>query len=181
MNCPDCNNDQTRVLDTETNTNGDAVRRRHECERCLFRFRRDDRPEWNSFQVKKRDDNIEPYDEQKVRDGIIRAVKKRPVVDAQVTELVDTIEADLQTRDERIVTSSLIGGLVFENLRELAKVAYVRFVSVYKSCSDPEDFSGVLDGVLTTNDVAYPKTTTRQQQVTDTQRALRSAQSTSPV
>ena len=167
MNCPDCNNDRTCVLDTETNTDGDAVRRRRECQRCSFRFTTYERPEWDSLQVKKRDGNIEPYDQQKVRDGIMRAVKKRPVTDAQVTELVDSIEADLQTRDERIVASSLIGALVSENLRELDKVAYIRFVSVYKGYSDPEDFRDILDSVLATNDVANPETPTRQH--TDTQ------------
>jgi len=117
--------------------------------------------------VKKRDGNTEPYDQQKVREGIIRAVKKRPVADAQVTELVDSIEAHLQTRDERIVASSLIGALVSDNLRELDKVAHVRFVSVYKGYSDPEDFRTVLDSVLATNDVAVPETPSRHH--TDTQ------------
>lgn len=143
MSCPDCSNDRTRVRDTAANTNGDAVRRRRECQRCSFRVTTYERPEWDSLQVKKRDGNIEPYDQQKVREGIIRAVKKRPVADAQVTELVDSIEAHLQTRDERIVASSLIGALVSDNLRELDKVAHVRFVSVYKGYSDPEDFRTV--------------------------------------
>ncbi len=162
MNCPDCNNDRTRVLDTGTNSDGDAVRRRRECQRCSFRFTTYERPEWNSLQVKKRDENIEPYDKQKLCDGIIRAVKNRPVTETQVTELVESIEAELQTRGGRIVASSLIGDLVSENLRELDKVAYIRFVSVYKSYSDPEDFIEVLDSVLATNNVADPETTTRQ-------------------
>lgn len=148
MNCPDCNNDRTRVLDTETSADGDAVRRRRECQRCSFRFTTYERPEWDSLQVKKRDGNIEPYDRQKLRDGITRAVKKRPVTDAQVTELVDSIEGDLQARDERIVASSLIGDLVSENLRALDKVAYIRFVSVYKAFSEPQEFLRELDAVL---------------------------------
>ena len=148
MNCPDCNDDRTRVLDTETSADGDAVRRRRECQRCSFRFTTYERPEWDSLQVKKRDGNIEPYDRQKLHDGIIRAVKKRPVTDARVTELVDSIEADLQTRDERIVASSLIGDLVSEHLRALDKVAYIRFVSVYKAFSEPQEFLRELDAVL---------------------------------
>jgi len=148
MNCPDCNNGRTRVLDTETSADGDAVRRRRECQRCSFRFTTYERPEWDSLQVKKRDGNIEPYDRQKLHDGITRAVKKRPVTDVQVTELVDGIEADLQTRDERIVASSLIGDLVSENLRALDKVAYIRFVSVYKAFSEPQEFLRELDAVL---------------------------------
>lgn len=148
MNCPDCNNDRTRVLDTGTNTDGDAVRRRRECQRCSFRFTTYERPEWDSLQVKKRDGNIEPYDRQKFRSGILRSVEKRPVTDEEVTELVEQVEADLEARDERIVASSLIGDLVSENLRELDKVAYIRFVSVYKAFSEPQEFLRELDTVL---------------------------------
>lgn len=148
MNCPDCNNDRTRVLDTGTNTDGDAVRRRRECQRCSFRFTTYERPEWDSLQVKKRDGNIEPYDREKFRSGILRSVEKRPVTDEEVTELVEQVEADLEARDERIVASSLIGDLVSENLRELDKVAYIRFVSVYKAFSEPQEFLRELDTVL---------------------------------
>ncbi len=148
MNCPDCNDDRTRVRDTETSADGDAVRRRRECQRCSFRFTTYERPEWDSLQVKKRDGDIEPYDRRKLHDGIIRAVKKRPVTDAEVTELVDGIEADLQTRDERIVASGRIGDLVSESLRALDKVAYIRFVSVYEAFSEPQEFLRELDAVL---------------------------------
>lgn len=148
MNCPDCNNNRTGVLDTETNADGDAVRRRRECQRCSFRFTTYERPEWDSLQVKKRNGTIEPYEQQKLRGGILRSVEKRPVTDTEVTELVDRIEADLQARDERIVASSLIGDLVSENLRELDKVAYIRFVSVYKAFSEPQEFLRELDAVL---------------------------------
>ena len=148
MNCPDCNNDRTRVLDTGSNADGDAVRRRRECQRCSFRFTTYERPEWDSLQVKKRDGNIEPYDQQKLRGGIVRAVEKRPITDEQVAELLDDIETALQTRDERIIASSLIGDLVSENLRTLDKVAYIRFVSVYKAFSEPQEFLRELDAVL---------------------------------
>ena len=124
------------------------MRRRRECQRCSFRFTTYERPEWDSLQVKKRDGDIEPYDRRKLHDGIIRAVKKRPVTDAEVTELVDGIEADLQTRDERIVASGRIGDLVSESLRALDKVAYIRFVSVYEAFSEPQEFLRELDAVL---------------------------------
>ena len=91
---------------------------------------------------------IEPYERAKVRGGILVSVEKRPVTDIAVTELVDHIEADLQARDERIVASSLIGDLVSESLRDLDKVAYIRFVSVYKAFSEPQEFLRELDAVL---------------------------------
>ena len=148
MNCPDCNNHRTGVLDTGPNAEGDVVRRRRECQRCSFRFTTYERPEWDAVQVKKRDGSIEPYDQEKLRNGIVRAVEKRPITDDQVTKILETVEAELQAKNERIIASSLIGDLVSENLRELDKVAYIRFVSVYKTFSEPQEFLRELDAVL---------------------------------
>jgi len=148
MDCPDCGNDRTRVIDTETSADGASVRRRRECQRCTFRFTTYERPEWDSLQVKKRDGTIESFDRQKLRAGIERAVEKRGVTETTVTALVDDIESELQGREARIVSSSLIGELVSENLRTLDKVAYIRFVSVYKAFSEPQEFMRELDAVL---------------------------------
>ena len=124
------------------------MRRRRECQRCSFRFTTYERPEWDAVQVKKRDGSIEPYDQEKLRNGIVRAVEKRPITDDQVTKILETVEAELQAKNERIIASSLIGDLVSENLRELDKVAYIRFVSVYKTFSEPQEFLRELDAVL---------------------------------
>lgn len=148
MNCPDCGDEQTRVIDTETSADGTSVRRRRECQRCSFRFTTYERPEWDSLQVKKRDGTIEPFNRTKLRAGIERAVEKRDVSETTVTSLVDDIEGALQDREARIVSSSLIGELVSENLRTLDKVAYIRFVSVYKAFSEPQEFLRELDAVL---------------------------------
>jgi len=148
MDCPDCGNDRTRVVDTRTTTDGGSVRRRRECQRCSFRFTTYERPEWESLQVKKRDGGIEPFRREKLRAGLERAVEKRGVPEAEVTAMVDGIETTLQERDERIVSSSLIGELASERLRERDGVAYLRFVSVYKAFSKPEEFLRELDAVL---------------------------------
>jgi len=148
MNCPDCGNERTRVIDTETSADGTSVRRRRECQRCSFRFTTYERPEWESLQVKKRGGTIEAFDRQKLRTGIERAVEKRDVTETTVTTLVDDIESELQGQEARIVASSLIGELVSENLRTLDKVAYIRFVSVYKAFSEPQEFLRELDAVL---------------------------------
>lgn len=148
MNCPDCGDERTRVIDTETSADGSSVRRRRECQRCSFRFTTYERPEWDSRQVKKRDGRIEPFDRGKLRAGIERAVEKRGVDDEAVTALVDDVVADLSDREERIVSSGLLGKLVSERLRELDQVAYIRFVSVYKAFSEPEEFLRELDAVL---------------------------------
>jgi transcriptional repressor NrdR len=148
MNCPDCGNERTRVIDTGTDADGTSVRRRRECQRCSFRFTTYERPEWESLQVKKRDGTIESFDRGKLRAGIERAVEKRGVTETTVTALVDDIESELQGREARIVSSSLIGELVSEHLRTLDEVAYIRFVSVYKAFSEPQEFLRELDAVL---------------------------------
>jgi transcriptional repressor NrdR len=148
MDCPDCGNERTRVVDTGTSADGTSVRRRRECQRCTFRFTTYERPEWDSLQVKKRDGRIEPFDRAKLRAGIERAVEKRQVPESGVSEVVDEVETALQERDERIVSSSLVGELASERLRDLDGVAYVRFVSVYKGFSEPEEFLRELDAVL---------------------------------
>ncbi|WP_255171800.1 transcriptional regulator NrdR [Natrononativus amylolyticus] len=148
MDCPDCGDERTRVIDTETSADGTSVRRRRECQRCSFRFTTYERPEWDSLQVKKRDGTIEPFDRAKLRAGIERAVEKRNVSEPTVTNLVDDIESALQDRETRIVSSSLIGELVSGRLRDVDKVAYIRFVSVYRAFSEPEEFLRELDAVL---------------------------------
>ncbi|WP_049935310.1 transcriptional regulator NrdR [Haloplanus natans] len=148
MDCPDCGTDRTRVVDTEPSADGASVRRRRECRQCTFRFTTYERPEWDSLQVKKRDGTIEPFDRAKLRAGIERAVEKRDVSETRVTSLVDDIESTLQGRETRIVSSSLVGEHVSDRLRDIDKVAYIRFVSVYKAFSEPEEFLRELDAVL---------------------------------
>ncbi|WP_343161626.1 ATP cone domain-containing protein [Natrialba sp. INN-245] len=97
---------------------------------------------------KKRDGAIEPFDRRKLRAGIERAVEKRDVSEETVTSLVDGIESALQDRETRIVSSSLVGELVSERLRDIDTVAYIRFVSVYRAFSEPEAFLRELDAVL---------------------------------
>jgi len=101
-----------------------------------------------TLQVKKRNGTIEPFNRTKLRAGIERAVEKRDVSETTVTTLVDDIESALQDRETRLVSSSLIGELVSDRLRDLDKVAYIRFVSVYKAFSEPQEFLRELDAVL---------------------------------
>jgi len=125
-----------------------TVRRRRECRRCGFRFTTYERPEWETLQVKKRDGSIEPFERAKLRAGVERATEKRPVSDATITELVDEVADTLRERETRIVSSTLVGDAVSERLRDVDGVAYIRFVSVYRAFSDPEEFLRELDAVL---------------------------------
>jgi transcriptional repressor NrdR len=147
MDCPDCGHGTSRVVDSRPSEDGTAIRRRRECEACGFRFTTYERTEWDR-QIKKRDGSVEAYSREKLRAGIERAVEKRPVTDAEVEDIVAAVEADLAERGSRIVPSTAVGDLVSERLRDLDKVAYLRFVSVYKAFSDPEEFRRELDEVL---------------------------------
>lgn len=148
MDCPDCGATRTRVIDTNSSDDGRAVRRRRECQRCSFRFTTYERTQWDALQVKKRDGSIEPYDQEKIRRGIERAVEKRPVDEGTVSELVEHVDGRVQAQDTRIIATSLIGDLVSEQLQDIDQVAYIRFVSVYKAFSDPEEFLAELDALL---------------------------------
>lgn len=169
MDCPDCGHERTSVVDTRPGEDGATVRRRRECQRCTFRFTTYERPEWETLQVKKRDGNIESFDRGKLRAGIERAVEKRPLTDDDVERLVDGVETELKDREARIVSSSLVGELVSERLRELDSVAYIRFVSVYKAFSNPEEFLGELDRVLDDelDDFDEPRSSSRRTQFGD--------------
>jgi transcriptional repressor NrdR len=147
MDCPDCGHERTGVVDT-AKSDATTVRRRRECRRCSFRFTTYERPEWETLQVKKRNGEIEPFDRAKLRAGVERATEKRPVSEADVTGLVDGVESALHEHDGRVVPSTLVGDLTAERLKELDAVAYVRFVSVYRAFSDPEEFLRELEGVL---------------------------------
>lgn len=147
MHCPDCGNETSRVVDSRPIDGGTAIRRRRECQACEFRFTTYERTEWD-VQVKKSDGAIEPFSRAKLRAGIERAVEKRPVSGAEIDAIVDEVEDRLREQESRIVDSTVVGDLVSERLHELDSVAYLRFVSVYRAFSDPEEFRRELDRLL---------------------------------
>jgi len=162
MHCPDCSNERTRVVDTAASDEEPSVRRRRECRQCAFRFTTYERPAWNTLQIEKRDGETEPFDRGKLRAGIERAVEKRGVSDATVTELVDDIESTLQSRETQIVASETVGELVADRLRDLDLVAYIRFVSVYEAFAEPEAFRRELDAILDAGTTSHESTTSDQ-------------------
>jgi len=160
MNCPDCDNDDTSIQDTRTIEDGNAVRRRRECNSCQFRFTTYERKNWNSLRVQKRDGTTEPYDQEKIQRSIEMAVEKRPVSADTIREVTADVTREIQSQDTQLVSSDKIGSAVADQLLDLDEVAYVRFVSVYEGYSDPEDFREVLDRVLTDTDTSTAEPTT---------------------
>lgn len=141
MRCPFCLSEDTRVIDSRLADEGDAVRRRRECEACNERFTTLEKAHLRLPQVIKSDGKRQAYNEQKLRAGLQRALEKRPVDADAVEAAIHRIEHQLMTHGEREVPSRLIGEWVIQELADLDQVAYVRFASVYRSFQDLDEFS----------------------------------------
>lgn len=145
MRCPSCQHTDNRVLESRSAEAGQSVRRRRECLKCSHRFTTYERIEFVPITIIKRDGERESFDRSKLLRGMIRACEKTGVSPIQLESIVDEIEAELQQRAVREVTSSEIGELVLDRLPQLSEVAYIRFASVYRK------FQGIRDFVDTLN------------------------------
>lgn len=140
MHCPFCNNVDTKVIDTRPAGEGEQIRRRRECEKCFERFTTYEVAELAMPRIIKRDGRRSPFDEQKLRLGMQKALEKRPISVERVDASVSRIMHRLRTCGEREVDSRLLGEWVMEELRALDEVAYVRYASVYRSFQDVNAF-----------------------------------------
>lgn len=146
MKCPFCENLEDRVIDSRTSREGNAIRRRRECLRCGKRFTSYERVEELAPMVVKRDGRREPFDIGKIKKGLLIACKKRPVEMNRIDSIVESIEKKLTGLGEREVQSTWIGEEIMSELKNLDKVAYVRFASVYRQF---KDISDLMDEVRT--------------------------------
>jgi len=140
MTCPFCRHRQDRVIDSRESKEGDLIRRRRECLKCMRRFTTYERSDEIPYMVVKRDGRRERFDRQKVLEGLLRACEKRPVPIAKLAEVVDAVESALAENPEREVSTAAVGELVLERLKKLDKIAYVRFASVYRDFQNAESF-----------------------------------------
>ncbi|MCZ6804779.1 MAG: transcriptional regulator NrdR [Proteobacteria bacterium] len=140
MRCPFCTYHDTRVIDSRLVGEGDQIRRRRECIDCKERFTTYESAELNFPRIIKSDDRREPFKEEKLRGGILRAIEKRPVEMERVEIAVSNIRHKLRSSGEREVKSMQVGDWVMEQLRGIDQVAYVRFASVYRSFEDVRAF-----------------------------------------
>jgi len=140
MHCPFCAAVDTKVIDSRLVSAGHQVRRRRECLACHERYTTFETAELVMPRLIKRDGSREPFNEDKMRNGLVRALEKRPVSTEQVELAVNHVKSQLRATGEREVTSELLGNLIMDQLKELDKVAYVRFASVYRSFEDIREF-----------------------------------------
>lgn len=148
MKCPFCNQDDTRVVDSRPVDDNSSIRRRRMCDACGKRFTTYEKVETIPLIVIKKDQNREQYDRRKIENGVIRACYKRPISAQQITAVVDQIETQVFGREEREVSSEVIGEIVMDQLKELDPVAYVRFASVYREFKDVNTFMDELKKLL---------------------------------
>ena len=145
MRCPFCSHGETKVIDSRLVAEGDQVRRRRECQECGERFTSFESAELVLPRVIKTTGNRQPFDEDELRSGILRAIEKRPVSLETVESTINGIKHKLRATGEREVTTQFVRELVMDALRELDDVAYVRFASVYRSFQDIEEFKDEID------------------------------------
>lgn len=145
MRCPFCGADDTRVVDSRLANDGDQVRRRRRCVACDERFTTYEVAELTMPRVIKSNNAREPFSEDKLRAGIMRALEKRPVTIEQIESALSHIRKKILIGGEREVPSSVIGELVMEELCQLDEVAYIRFASVYRRFSDIEEFRSMIE------------------------------------
>ena len=145
MKCPYCGTLGDKVVDSRESKEGDVIRRRRQCLNCGKRFTSRERIEDIEYRVVKKDGNREAFQRQKLIAGLLTACEKRPVSVQQLESIADRIEAELQERHEREMTTDEIGSRLMQELKQLDPVAYVRFASVYRQFRDVGQFTREVD------------------------------------
>ena len=149
MKCPYCDFTDSKVIDSRPTEEGTSIRRRRECISCGKRFTTYEKVESIPVMVIKKDQTREPFDRNKVLNGIIKACEKRPVEAEKMVDMVDNIEAEIQNLMDREITSDQIGEMVMNELKNTDEVAYVRFASVYRQFKDINTFLAEVNKLLT--------------------------------
>ncbi|SEK53417.1 transcriptional repressor NrdR [Colwellia chukchiensis] len=140
MYCPFCSANDTKVIDSRLVSDGHQVRRRRECLACHERYTTFETAELVMPRIIKRDGSREPFNEEKMRSGLLRALEKRPVSTEEIELSINKLKSQLRATGEREVGSEMLGTLIMQQLKGLDKVAYIRFASVYRSFEDIKEF-----------------------------------------
>jgi transcriptional repressor NrdR len=147
MWCPFCNHENTRVVDSRLTRDGMQIRRRRQCESCASRFNTYEAPELKSPRIIKSDGAREAFSEEKLREGMLRALEKRPVETRDVERTIRSLLREISSVEDSEIPSSLLGEWVMRELAGLDQVAYVRFASVYKRFEDVQAFRDVIESL----------------------------------
>ena len=148
MKCPFCGHENTRVIDSRPAEDNNSIRRRRVCDECDRRFTTYEKVETIPLIIIKKDNNRETYDRKKIEAGVLRACHKWPISADAINKLIDEVEIEIFSREEKEIPSAVIGEIVMEKLKNLEAVAYVRFASVYREFKDINTFMDELKKVL---------------------------------
>ncbi|HET7712994.1 MAG TPA: transcriptional regulator NrdR [Patescibacteria group bacterium] len=144
MRCPFCGYLDSKVIDKRDNPDLSATRRRRECLSCQKRFSTHERVETVDLLVQKKDGRREPFNPEKIRTGLFKALEKRPVSTELVNLTALEIEQEIRKQNQTEVPTKIIGELIMKKLKRLDQVAYIRFASVYKNFTEVKDFEAAL-------------------------------------
>ena len=147
MWCPFCHHENTRVVDSRLTRDGMQIRRRRQCEGCGSRFNTYEAPELKAPRIIKANGEREGFSEQKLRDGVLRALEKRPVETREIERAIRALLRQISTVEDSEIPSSLLGEWVMRELAKLDQVAYVRFASVYRRFEDVQAFRDVIESL----------------------------------
>jgi len=148
MTCPFCGHVHDKVVDSRESKEGDLIRRRRQCLGCDRRFTTYERIDEVPYMVVKKDGRREKFDRQKVLSGLLKACEKRPISMGRLSELVNRVESRVIDSPDREIPTTEIGGILMEGLREMDKIAYVRFASVYRDFQDEQAFFNELKNLM---------------------------------
>lgn len=147
MKCPFCAGTRLQVLESRVVEDGRAIRRRRECKKCGNRFTTFEKVRETVLWVIKKSGRREPFDREKIKRGILKAIEKRPVSLELVNEVVDEIEREILRKGQEEIPSKVVGDAVLKRLRKIDKVAWLRFASVYLEFADVTDFEKAISKV----------------------------------
>ena len=159
MRCPFCGHLEDKVVDSRESKDGDSIRRRRECLECSRRFTSYERIDEIPYMVVKKDGKRETFERNKILAGLLRACEKRPISSAQLEQIVDEVEKTVQDTADRELSTSEIGKIIMKRLKQLDKVAYVRFASVYLEFEDVSEFMTELKNLVRSRDKTTEKKT----------------------
>lgn len=145
VKCPFCQSAETEVLESRVIDEGAGIRRRRECAKCKKRFTTVERVKETFLWVVKKDGRREPFDREKIKRGILRAIEKRPVSLELIDATVDEIEREMLKKETEEIPTRIIGNAVLKKLRKIDKVAWLRFASVYLEFADLRDFERAIE------------------------------------
>jgi transcriptional repressor NrdR len=147
MRCPYCQNEDTQVKDSRPTEEGAVIRRRRECTSCNSRFTTEERVRLRDLIVVKRTGRRAPFDREKLRRSVMIALRKRPISEDRIDQMLSGIVRQLEGMGDTDIPSSVIGQKVMEALQSVDPVAYVRYASVYQDFREPKDFARFLDRI----------------------------------